>query len=253
MNTPVAIALDAVRFAYPGGTAMTFDLEVEAGTVTAIMGPSGSGKSTLLDLIAGFRHPSAGRISIGGADVTDLPPHRRPISMVFQDNNLFGHLDVVSNVGLGISASLKLDAEDRAAIERALEETGLAGKGGRLPADLSGGERQRVAIARVLVRDRPVLLMDEPFASLGPALREEMGGLVRRLQEKRGLTVALVTHDPNDARLVSSRMVFVDEGRIAATGTTEEFFAKGGPPAFHAYVGSKGGTAERQAGARKPT
>ena len=143
---------------------MLFDAEFAPASVTAIMGPSGSGKSTLLNLVAGFEMPKAGRVLIGDMDVTGLPPARRPVSMIFQENNLFAHLDVEKNVGLGRSPSLRLTADDRDAVANALARTGLAGKEQRLPRELSGGERQRVALARALVRNRPVLLLDEPFA-----------------------------------------------------------------------------------------
>src|SRR5690606_9136667 len=135
---------------------MRFDARVDAGCIAAVIGPSGSGKSTLLNLVAGFEMPISGRILIGGSDVTGLPPAKRPVSMVFQENNLFAHLTVGQNVGLGRSPALRLDGQDRGAIAEALSRTGLAGKESRLPGELSGGERQRVALARVLVRQRPV-------------------------------------------------------------------------------------------------
>jgi thiamine transport system ATP-binding protein len=214
-----------------------FDLAVPASTIVALMGPSGSGKSTLLNLIAGFETPSAGRILIGGQDVTALPPASRPVSMVFQENNLFGHLDAAANVGLGRSPSLKLNAADRAEVAAALARVGLAGKEKRLPRELSGGERQRVALARVLVRDRPVLLLDEPFASLGPALRADMLDLLRDLHAERGMTVLMATHQPEDAEAIASRIVFLEEGRVAATGPKSLFFGPDRPEAFARYVG----------------
>ncbi|MBX3569421.1 MAG: thiamine ABC transporter ATP-binding protein [Rhizobiaceae bacterium] len=230
------VVLENATFAYPGMT-LAFEARIAAGAVTAVMGPSGSGKSTLLDLVAGFRRPDSGRILIAGRDVTGLPPDRRPVSMIFQENNLFAHLDVAANVGLGRSPGLRLSSDDRAAIDAALARTGLAGKGGRLPRELSGGERQRVALARALVRDRPVLLMDEPFASLGPALREEMLDLVCELQAEQNLCVLLVTHHPEDARRAASHMLFVESGRIAAAGATDDFFRADGPVAFRRYIG----------------
>ena len=226
---------------------LNFDVEVSAGAITALMGPSGSGKSTFLDLIAGFRKPDAGRILIGSDDVTELPPDRRPVSMIFQENNLFGHLDVAKNVGLGRSPSLRLTEKDRADIADALARTGLAGKERRLPRELSGGERQRVALARALLRDRPVLLMDEQFASLGPALRNEMLDLVLELQAERGLTVLFVTHHPDDAARVASRIIFIDSGRIAAAGPAQEFFGEDGPVAFQHYIGVEGRRFARKA------
>ena len=233
----VDISLDGVAFSY-GDMAMHFDLAVEASDIVAVMGPSGSGKSTLLNLLAGFERPSAGRILIGGADATRLPPAARPVSMVFQENNLFAHLDVAQNVGLGRSPSLKLTQSDRADIAAALARTGLAGKEKRRPAELSGGERQRVALSRVLVRDRPVLLLDEPFASLGPALRREMLDLLRDLHAERAMTILIVTHHPDDARAIARRIAFIEAGRVVALAPTETMFSTDGPAAFRAYIGA---------------
>jgi len=232
-----AVRLENVAFSY-GETAMSFDLDVEASEIVAIMGPSGSGKSTLLNLVAGFEAPSSGRILIGGEDAAGLPPAQRPVSMVFQENNLFSHLDVARNVGLGRSPSLRLTGADRADIAAALARTGLAGKEKRLPAELSGGERQRVALARALLRDRPVLLLDEAFASLGPALRREMLELVRDLHAERRMTILMVTHHPGDARALCHRIAFVEDGRVAAVAPTAEMFSPDAPEAFRAYIGA---------------
>lgn len=236
MQTTGGVALDHVRFSY-GETSLAFDVEIPRGAIAAVIGPSGSGKSTLLNLIAGFETPDSGRIVIDGRDVTALPPSARPVSMVFQENNLFAHLSVEANVGLGLSQSLRLSAGNQATIVEALERTGLAGKGKRLPRELSGGERQRVAIARVLVRDRPVLLLDEPFASLGPALREEMLDLVTALHAERRPTVLLVTHHPEDAERIADRVVFLEDGTVAASGAAVDFFGNTGPEAFRRYAG----------------
>src|SRR5690606_7460835 len=193
---------------------------------------------TLLNLVAGFEAPSSGRILIGGEDAAGLPPAQRPVSMVFQENNLFSHLDVARNVGLGRSPSLRLTGADRADIAAALARTGLAGKEKRLPAELSGGERQRVALARALLRDRPVLLLDEAFASLGPALRREMLELVRDLHAERRMTILMVTHHPGDARALCHRIAFVEDGRVAAVAPTAEMFSPDAPEAFRAYIGA---------------
>lgn len=235
-----AVRLDAVTFGY-GDAAFSFDTAFAAGKVTAVMGPSGSGKSTLLNLVAGFEVPLAGRVWIGKDDVTAIAPGERPVSMVFQENNLFAHLSVEQNVGLGRSPALKLTPADREAVTAALARTGLAGKQKRLPRELSGGERQRVALARVLVRERPVLLLDEPFASLGPALRDDMLDLVMALHAERGMTVLFVTHQPQDARRVAHDVVFLEEGRVAAAGPATDFFAGTGPEAFRRYIGGDGG------------
>lgn len=233
------VRLDRVTFSYGPGVSMQFDCSAAAGAITAVMGPSGSGKSTLLSLIAGFDAPSSGRILVDGRDVTALPPAGRPVSMVFQENNLFAHLTVADNVGLGISPALKLSAEDRTTVAGALARTGLAGKERRLPRELSGGERQRVALARALVRNRAVLLLDEPFASLGPALRDEMLDLVAGLVAERGLTVLMVTHQPEDARRIARDVLFLEDGRVVAQGAAEGFFAATGPEPFLRYMGKR--------------
>ena len=245
-----AIRIDHAAFSYED-MHMLFDATVEAGSITALIGPSGSGKSTLLNLIAGFETPGSGRIFIGDADVTDLPPAERPVSMVFQENNLFAHLNVEQNVGLGRSPSLRLTSYDRAAVADALQRTGLNGKEKRLPRELSGGERQRVALARVLVRDRAVLLLDEPFASLGPALRDDMLDLLAAMHTERLMTILMVTHNPEDARRIAKTILFVENGAVLDSGLTSSFFAETGPEAFRRYIGSEVG--HHDAFARKRT
>jgi len=243
------VRLDKVSFSY-GEATFAFDVEFAASKITAIMGPSGSGKSTLLNLVAGFEMPGSGRVLIGGADVSATPPSARPVSMVFQENNLFAHLSVERNVGLGRSPSLSLTGADREAIAQALRRVGLGGKEKRLPSELSGGERQRVALARVLVRDRPVLLLDEPFASLGPALRDDMLDLATEVHAERQMTVLFVTHQPEDARRIGQDLVFLDNGTVAATGTADDFFDSSGPEAFRRYVGRYSGLGPASAGSQ---
>lgn len=240
MEKGAAVRLDKVSFSY-GEVPFLFDVEFTTSKITAIMGASGSGKSTLLNLVAGFETPQSGRVLIGGADVGASAPSARPVSMVFQENNLFAHLSVEKNVGLGRSPSLNLTGTDHAAIAEALDRVGLAGKEKRPPRELSGGERQRVALARVLVRDRPVLLLDEPFASLGPALRDDMLDLVAGVHAERAMTVLFVTHQPEDARRIGEQMVFLDNGRVAATGPAADFFDGTGPEAFRRYIGASSG------------
>lgn len=216
---------------------MRFDLAVEAGEFLALVGPSGAGKSTLLSLIAGFDKPVSGRILFDGVDMTAAKPARRPVTLLFQDHNLFPHLSIADNVGLGIRPDLRLDEAGKARVQAALAEVGLEGLGSRKPGQLSGGERQRAALALALVRDRPLLMLDEPFAALGPALRREMLDLVGRMRRSRGLTVLLVSHQPSDARYAADRVAFLEAGAIRHVAPTADFFAAPQPPAVAAYLG----------------
>lgn len=230
-----AIELSDVRFDFED-MAMRFDLAVEPGSFLAIIGPSGSGKTTLLNLIAGFEPPVSGRVGFDGQEMTALPPSMRPVTMVFQDHNLFAHLDVRINVGLGISPGLKLSPADRERIATALNRVGLTGFEHRLPGQLSGGERQRVAIARALVRDKPVLLLDEPFAALGPALRREMLDLVAAIRHEKAMTVLIVTHQPDDARHAATHTAFVHRGCVLAMRETNALFAATDIPELTEYL-----------------
>jgi thiamine transport system ATP-binding protein len=229
------ISLDDVRFRYED-MEMRFDALFPKGSFTAVIGPSGGGKSTLLNLIAGFERPLSGRVLIGDKDVTALPPDRRPVSMIFQDNNVFAHLSLWQNVALGISPALKLAPEQPKRVELALSEVGLAALAHRKPGEVSGGERQRVAVARALVRDRPVLLLDEPFAALGPAQRRDMLDLVTAMQKAKGLTIIMVTHQPEDAEQAASHTAYLEKGRIVAMKPTAELFASA-LPGLRDYLG----------------
>jgi thiamine transport system ATP-binding protein len=233
---PALLELEGVAFEFESMT-WRFELEVSRGEFVAIMGPSGAGKSTLLDLIAGFLNPAAGVIRINGEDMTGRPPSDRPLSIMFQDNNLFAHLDVESNVGLGLSPALRLDRKQMKKVEEALERVGLGSLKHRLPGELSGGERQRAGLARCLVRQHPLLLLDEPFAALGPALRREMLALVKELHQERQLTVMLVTHQPADAQFAAGHTAFLDAGRIVAKLPTRKLFRSRGIPGLAAYLG----------------
>ena len=230
------IRFDAVRFARP-----SFDLSLNmgfrAGVVTALIGPSGSGKSTVLDLVAGFETPAEGRVLIGGVDQAGRGPADRPVSMVFQDNNLFPHMSVAQNVGLGLDPGLRLSADQQGQVAEVLDEVGLAGLGDRLPGQLSGGQQSRAALARALLRDRPVLLLDEPFSALGPGLRRgEMMGLVAEVSEALGLTVVMVTHEPWDARAIAAETAVVADGHVAAPEETRALFDNP-PEALRTYLG----------------
>jgi thiamine transport system ATP-binding protein len=199
---------------------MHFDLAVDRAGCMAIIGPSGAGKSTLLSLIGGFEPADGGSISVEGRDISAVPAAQRPVTTLFQDNNLFAHLTAAQNVGLGLDPGLRLSAAQRQDVEQALRQVGLDELGNRRPAQLSGGERQRVAIARCLVRRRPILLLDEPFAALGPAMRQEMLDLVNDLRHQHGLTLLMVTHDPADAQRIADRTAFVAAGQVVLTAAT---------------------------------
>ncbi len=219
-----------------GDFSLSADWAVKRGARLALIGPSGGGKSTLLSLIAGFFEPDQGRLLIEGRDMRGVAPGKRPVSLLFQENNLFPHLSVAQNVGLGIRPDLRLSRGQHQAVERSLQEVGLEGMGPRMPAQLSGGQRQRVALARALLRDKPLLLLDEPFAALGPALRAEMLDLVARLLDRTGATLLMVTHDPRDAERIADQTALVSDGKVTPPMPTAELLADP-PAALRAYLG----------------
>ncbi|MES0300338.1 thiamine ABC transporter ATP-binding protein ThiQ [Citrobacter sedlakii] len=217
---------------------MRFTLSVARGEQVAVLGPSGAGKSTLLNLIAGFLTPASGTLMIEGDDHTATPPSRRPVSMLFQENNLFSHLNVQQNIGLGLDPGLKLSALQREKLMHIARQMGIDNLMRRLPGELSGGQRQRVVLARCLVRDQPVLLLDEPFSALDPALRQEMLALVSDVCHNRQLTLLMVSHSVEDAARIAPRSVVVADGRIAWQGKTDELVS--GKASASALLGIKG-------------
>ncbi|HBC6972240.1 TPA: thiamine ABC transporter ATP-binding protein ThiQ [Citrobacter koseri] len=216
---------------------MRFTLSVARGEQVAVLGPSGAGKSTLLNLIAGFLTPASGTIMIEGQDHTTTPPSRRPVSMLFQENNLFSHLNVQQNIGLGLNPGLKLNAAQREKLHHIARQMGIENLLERLPGELSGGQRQRVALARCLVREQPVLLLDEPFSALDPALRQEMLTLVSDVCRDQQLTLLMVSHSVEDAARIASRSIVVADGRIAWQGKTDELLS--GQASASALLGIK--------------
>ncbi|NIF48793.1 thiamine ABC transporter ATP-binding protein ThiQ [Enterobacter sp. Ap-1006] len=199
---------------------MRFSLKVAAGERIAILGPSGAGKSTLLGLVAGFLVPASGSIVIDGVDHTRTPPSVRPVSMLFQENNLFSHLTVRQNIALGMHPGMKLNEAQKRRLREITERVGLTDMLDRLPSQLSGGQRQRVALARCLVRQQPVLLLDEPFSALDPALRKEMLQLLDDLCREQQLALLMVSHSIEDAARIASRSIVIKDGRIAWDGET---------------------------------
>ncbi|WP_299379059.1 thiamine ABC transporter ATP-binding protein [uncultured Kiloniella sp.] len=188
---------------------LDFDLRIEPNELVAILGPSGVGKSTLLSLIAGFENPASGTIKFEGKKLNTLSPSERPTTSLFQEHNLFAHLTAEENIGLGIHPGLRLTNQNKGQITKALNDVGLKGLGKRLPAELSGGQRQRVALARCLVRRRPILLLDEPFSALDQDLRKEMLRLVKELHKDHALLTLMVTHLKEDADAIADRIVYL--------------------------------------------
>lgn len=190
--------VDKLEYRYPEAR-IHADFRLEEGAALALMGPSGCGKSTVLNLIAGFLEPLSGDIRFQGRSLTGLTPSERPLTQLFQAHNLFPHLPVWQNLGLGIDPGLKLGEIDRRRISAVLDDVGLDGYEQRMPNQLSGGQQQRVALARCLLRNRPLLLLDEPFSALDAALRDEMIDLVRHIHNRQSLTLLLTTHRQEDA------------------------------------------------------
>lgn len=219
-----------------GDFSLTANVTFPDGRITALIGPSGAGKSTFLAAIAGFLSPLKGKLYWQGRDLTCEPPGSRPISVLFQDNNLFPHLTAAQNVGLGLRSNLKLSKADETVVATALASVGLDGFGARKPSALSGGQQSRTALARVLVSGRPLVLLDEPFAALGPALKAEMLDLVKEKLVAAGRTVLMVTHDPADARRIADVAAVVADGRISTPIATDRLLDDP-PPALAVYLG----------------
>jgi len=194
------------------------DLDIGAGEFVVLLGPSGSGKTTVLSMIGGFTAPSEGRIFIGGEDVTDLPPARRPKATVFQDYALFPHMSVRNNVGFGLAMRKVAKAERDARADAMLKLVGLDGFGDRGIHQLSGGQRQRVALARAIAVEPKVLLLDEPLGALDLALRRQMQEELVHIQKRLGTTFVHVTHDQEEAMSIADRIVVMRAGRIEDVG-----------------------------------
>ena len=213
-----------------------FSLSFPGPGIIGIIGPSGGGKSTLLNIVAGFTDPQSGRVRINGNDVTGFAPSERPVSILFQEHNLFAHLDAAKNAALGLKPDLSLDKAEWREVDAALARLGLQGRETHRPAELSGGERQRVALARIFLRKKPILLLDEPFSGLGPRLRRDMLEVVRKLQQDLDLTVLMVSHDPDDLKAIASHAVFVADGTASTPQTIDRFFATPLQPRLADYL-----------------
>ncbi|MFE9482799.1 ABC transporter ATP-binding protein [Streptomyces spororaveus] len=220
------IRFDGVSVAYGGNTVLDrLDLTVEPGEVMALLGPSGSGKTTALRAVAGFVRPVAGRVLIGGRDVTALPPHKRGIGMVVQQYALFPHMRVEDNVAFGLKAQKAGKAGIPGRVAEALEMTGMAAYARRYPRELSGGQQQRVAIARALAIRPGVLLLDEPLSALDAQLRSGMLAELARLhRELPGVSILYVTHDQVEALTLADRIAVMDKARLQDCGTPQELY-----------------------------
>jgi ABC-type Fe3+/spermidine/putrescine transport system ATPase subunit len=202
------------------------DLAIDAGQFFALLGPSGCGKTTTLRMIAGFETPDEGRIHVGGADVTDVPVHRRNLGMIFQSYALFPHRTVAENVAFGLRMRGLPRRDIADAVARALKQVALAGYEARRPAQLSGGEQQRVALARALVVRPPVLLCDEPLGALDRKLRQSMQFELKQLQKDLGVTLIFVTHDQEEAMAMADRIAVMNAGRIEQAGTPADIYGR---------------------------
>lgn len=224
-TTTGSVRFEGVAKKYGAVTALKkLDLAIEPGKLVTLLGPSGCGKTTTLRLIAGLEMATSGKISIGGQDVTHLTATYRKVSMVFQSYALFPHMTVRENVayGLSVKSAPKSEAADKA--EQGLELVGLAGFGDRLPSELSGGQQQRVAVARAIVLEPEVLLLDEPLSNLDAKLRRHVREEIRQIQQRLGLTAVYVTHDQEEAMAVSDNIIVMNNAEIAQIGTPSELY-----------------------------
>ena len=227
MTESADIAVEVVGLGknYGAVTALkSVSFSIESGKYYALLGPSGGGKTTLLRLIGGFLRPGAGRVYLHGSDVSHLPPNRRPTSMVFQNYALFPHMTVERNVAYGLKL-LRVPAGDiRDRVDRMLAMVGLDGYNRRMPHELSGGQQQRVQLARSLVLERDILLLDEPLASLDARLRKDMCLELKRIQEKVGITFIHVTHNQEEALTVADRIAIIADGELVEEGTARDVY-----------------------------
>ncbi|RPI07823.1 MAG: ABC transporter ATP-binding protein [Zetaproteobacteria bacterium] len=222
-----------------GKTAAVDDvsLTIEPGLLVTLLGPSGCGKTTTLRIVAGLETATGGRVFIGDAEVTHLPPNARDVTMMFQSYALFPHLSVFENVAYGLRVLRRPDADVRKQVEDVLQLVGMPGMGERSPSALSGGQQQRVALARSLVMQPKVLLFDEPLSNLDAKLRKRMREEIRLLQQRLGITAIYVTHDQAEALAISDRIVVMDRGKISQIGTPDELYRRPGNRFVAEFIG----------------
>ncbi|MGE0121269.1 MAG: ABC transporter ATP-binding protein [Dongiaceae bacterium] len=240
MAAVTVLEVERLTKVFAGGITAVDDVSfaLAEGEFVTLLGPSGCGKTTMLRLIAGFESPDAGRILLGGRDVTDDPPYRRQVNTVFQDYALFPHMNVAENVGYGLRIAGVARADVARRVQDALATVDLLGKANATPAQLSGGQRQRVALARAIIRRPKVLLLDEPLSALDVKLREAMQVELRHLHQKLRITFILVTHDQKEALAMSDRVMVVDRGRIVQSGTPSELYERPASPYVADFIGT---------------
>lgn len=233
------VSIEHVSFGYDSTLVLNdVSLSIEPGEYFCFLGPSGSGKTTLLRLVAGFGTPSSGRIVIGSRDITHLPPWSRNLGMVFQSYALWPHMTVAKNVAFGLERRKLSRAEIDHKVAAALDRVGLSSFADRRPAQLSGGQQQRVALARTLVIEPSVLLLDEPLSNLDAKLRTDMRVELKRLQRELGITTIYVTHDQEEANAVADRIAVLDGGRIQQIGTPIDMYDHPGSRFVATFLGT---------------
>ncbi len=215
------------------GFSLNLSAVLPQGSKTLLVGASGAGKSTLLSLIAGFLYPESGKILWQGEDITSLPPQGRPLTLLFQEHNLFPHLTLEKNVALGLQPSLKLKGEEKEKLQEMLKKVGISHLQTKYPFELSGGERQRGA----LLRQKPLLLLDEPLGPLGPGLRKEMLELLNSVVDEFKLTLLITTHQPEEALSLADHMLFIEAGHIIESGAPKTLLSAPFCPELRKYLG----------------
>ena len=213
------------------------NLKVEQGEFFSLLGPSGCGKSTTLRMLAGFVKPTTGAIYVNGRDVTALPPEARDIGMVFQNYAIFPHMTVFDNIAFGLVERKMPKAEIKQKVDAALTEVGMSGFDGRYERELSGGQKQRVALARVLVVQPKILLLDEPLSALDKKMREEMKFWIKNIQKSVGITTIYVTHDQSEALTMSDRIAVMDQGRVLQVGSPVEIYEQPASRFIAGFIG----------------
>ena len=246
------VALVSISMKFGDFTAVQpSDLTINAGEFFSILGPSGCGKTTILRIVSGFLRPSTGKVMIGGEDMTNLGPNKRPTALIFQNLALFPLMKVWENVAFGLEARRVPKAERRKRAEELLELVALTGQGDKRPTELSGGQRQRVAVARALAVEPSVLLLDEPLSSLDLKLRQHMRAELRSIQRKTGVTFVYITHDQGEALTMSDRIAVMNQGRFEQVARTEDLYDNpsrhSSPPSWASRTSSRAGSSRARA------